>query len=115
MRQIGHDGRCAGAGAAAHTGGDEHHVGSLQRLGNQGSGFLGGFLADIGLGACAHAAGQLLANLNFILADRFVEILLIGVDNDEIHAAHTGFNHSINNIVAGTADTNHFNFHDAIL
>ena len=115
MGQVRHDGSRAGASAAAHTRGDEDHIGALQGLGDGGPGFLGGLLADLGLGACAHAAGQLLADLDFIFADGLVQILLIGVHNDEIHAAHTGVDHAVDNIVAGAADTDHFDLDNAIL
>ena len=33
MRDLRDDGRCAGAGAAAHAGGDEDHIGALEHLG----------------------------------------------------------------------------------
>ena len=115
VSQIGHDGSRAGAGAAAHTGGDKDHVRAFQCLGNGSPGLLGGLLANLGLGACAHAAGQLLADLDLVLADGFIQILLIGVDHDEVHAAYTGIDHAVDNIVAGAADTDHLDFHNAIL
>ena len=115
MCQVCHDGRCARAGAAAHTGGDEHHVGALQHLGQCRTALLSGLLADFGLGAGAHAVGQLFANLNLILADGFIQVLLIGIDGDELHTVHAGFNHTVNNVVAGTADANHLDFNNALL
>ena len=115
MGQVSNDGSRAGAGAAAHAGGDEDHISAFQRLGNGSPGLLGRLLADLRLGTCAHAAGELLTDLDLILANGLIQVLLIRVDNDEIHTAHTGFDHTINNIVAGAADTNHFNFNNAIL
>ena len=115
VSQIRHDGSRTGAGAAAHTGGDKDHVRAFQRLGNGSPGFLGGLLADFGSGACAHAAGQLLADLDFVLANGLIQILLIGVNGDEIHAVHTGIDHAVDNIVAGTADADHLDFYNAIL
>ena len=108
MRQIRDDGRRAGAGAAAHTGGDEHHVGALENLGNGGLGLLGGLLADFGLGACAHASGELFTDLDFVAAVGLIEILLIGVDHHKFHAAHAGCNHPVDDVVAGAADADHF-------
>ena len=115
VSQVSHDGCCAGAGAAAHAGGDEHHVGAFQNLGNLAPALLSGLLADFRLGACAHTAGELLTDLHLILTNGLVQVLLIGVDDDEIHALHTGFNHTVNNIVTGAADTDNLNFHNALL
>ena len=112
--QISHDGSCAGAGAAAHTGGDEHHIGAFQDLGDGRAALLGGLLADLRLGACAHAAGQLLADLHLILADRLIQVLLIGVHGHKLHAVHTGTDHTVNNIIACTANTNDLDLDDTL-
>ena len=104
MRDLRNDRRRAGARAAAHTGGDEHHIGPVESLGDDVLGFLGGFLADLGLGACAHAAGQLFADLDFIFTLGLVEILLIGVDRDELHAADAAADHAVDDVVACAAD-----------
>ena len=70
--------------------------------------------ADLRLGARAHAAGELLADLELVLADGLVQILLIGIDNHKIHAAHTGLDHAVNNIIAGAAHADNLNFDYAI-
>ena len=115
VSQVSHDGSSAGTGTAAHTGGDEHHIGALQNLGDSSAGFLGGLSADLRLGASAHTIGELLTDLDLILAGRLIQILLVRVNNDKINAAHAGLDHTINNIVAGAADTNYLNFYNAIL
>ena len=108
MRDLRDDGRCAGAGAAAHAGGDEDHIGALEHLGDESLGFLSGFLADVGLGACAHAAGQLFADLDLVLALGLFKVLLIRIDCNKFNALDIGRDHAVDNIVAGAADTNDF-------
>ena len=114
MGQVRHNGGRAGAGAAAHTGGDENHIGSLQNLGDPGPALFGGLLADLRLGAGAHTAGQLLADLELIGAFGLVEILLVRVDDDKFHAAHTGLNHAVDNIVARAAYADDLNIYNLI-
>ena len=99
-----HDGRAAGAGAAAHTGGDEHHVGILQRLGDLGAALLRALAAHLGIAAGALAVGQLLADLDLIGSAGNVERLLIGIDRDEIHAAGPGAHHAVDHVIAAAAD-----------
>ena len=113
--QVRHNGCCAGTGAAAHTGGDEHHVGPFQGFGDCRTALLGRLPADFRLGACAHASRQLLADLELILADRLVEVLLIGIDHHKIHAADAGVDHAVDNIISGAADADDFDFNDTIL
>ena len=114
MGQIGNDGRCAGAGAAAHAGGDKDHVRTLKGLGDDGTGFLRGLLAGVGLGAGAHAAGQLLADLQLVRASGFVQVLLIGIDSHEFDAVNAAVDHSVDNIVAGAADADDLNIDNLI-
>ena len=115
MRDLRDNGCSAGAGAAAHPGGDEDHVGALEHLRNERLGFLGRFLANIRLGACAHAAGQLFADLDLVLALGLFKVLLIRIDCDKFNALDIGRDHAVDNIVAGAADTDHLDFHNAIL
>ena len=49
------DRRAAGAGAAAHAGGDEHHVGAGEQLADALDVLGGGLAADLGIGAGAEA------------------------------------------------------------
>ena len=104
MRKLGNDRSRARTGAAAHTGSDKDHVGALERLRNGSLGLLCGLLADLRLGACAHAAGQLLADLDLILALGLVEVLLIGIDRHKIDALYTAGDHSVDNVITGAAD-----------
>ena len=86
LGSLGHDGRRTGAGAAAHAGGDEHHIGVLQGLGN----------------------------LNLIGRHRFVEHLLVRVDRHKIHTGHPGVNHPVNNVVAAAAHADHLDLDDIV-
>ena len=100
-----HDGRRAGAGAAAHARGDEHHVGVLQCLGKLVTALLGGLAAHVGVGACALAAGELLADLNFIIGAGGVEGLLVRIHGHKIHALHTAAYHAVHHVIAAAANT----------
>ena len=63
-RRLGDDRRCAGAGAAAHAGGDEHHVRAGEVIADLVDHFLGRGAADVGLRAGAEALGHLHAHLD---------------------------------------------------
>ena len=112
VRQLRDDRSRARSRAAAHTGGDEDHVGILQHLRDSVFGFFGRLLADFGLRASAHAAGQLFADLDLVLAGRLVQILLIGIDCDKLNALYAGRNHSVDNVIAGAADADDFNLNN---
>ena len=56
LRDVGDHRRGAGAGAAAHAGGDEQHVGAVDQLGDAVAVLHRGVAADLGLGAGAEAA-----------------------------------------------------------
>ena len=62
--------RRAGAGAAAHAGGDEHHVRALQVVADLVDHLLGGGAADLGLRAGAEAFGDVHAHLDDALGLR---------------------------------------------
>ena len=98
-----HDGCAAGAGAAAHTGGDEHHVGVLQRLGNLVAALLRGLAAHFGVRTCALSMGQLLADLNFIGGAGYIQRLLIRVHSHELHTLGAGADHAVDHVVAAAA------------
>ena len=105
---LGHPGGSAGAGAAAHAGGDEHHVGVLQDVGNGLAAFLRGLLADFGLRAGAAALGNLLADLNLHRSLGPLQGLLIGVHANQLHAAHAGAGNAVYGVAAAAAHADHF-------
>ena len=112
MSQVCNDWGRARARAAAHTGRDKDHVRTLQALGDSCPGLLGRFLADVRLGAGAHAAGQLFTDLKLVGALGLVEVLLIGIDSDKIHTGDAACDHSVNNIISGAADANNLNIYN---
>ena len=98
-----HDGGRARAGAAAHAGGDEHHVGVFNALGDVVAALLGALLARIGIGARALAVGELFAYLDFLVGVGDGKRLLVRVDGDELHALGAGLDHTVDDVVAGAA------------
>jgi hypothetical protein len=50
-----------------------------------------------------------LADMNFVLCFRFVEVLSVGVDGDEINALHTRGDHVVDRISTRSADTDNSN------
>ena len=112
MGKIGNDGSCTGAGAAAHAGGDEDHIGALENLGDGRAGFLRGLLADLRLGAGAHAAGELLTDGELVGAFGLVQVLTIGIDHQKFHAFHTGAQHAVDDVVAGAANADNLDIYN---
>lgn len=49
MCHLGHNGCCTGAGSAAHTGSDKHHLGTLERICDLVLALFSGALADLGV------------------------------------------------------------------
>ena len=84
-----HDRRRAGAGAAAHAGGDEHHVRALQMIADLVDHLLGGRAPDLGLRAGAETFGDLHAHLDDALGLRHGERLRVGIGDDEVDALQT--------------------------
>ena len=95
---FGNDRRCAGASAAAHAGGDEHHVCAFENLTDLVPALLGTRLTLLGIAAYSKPTSCLVANPQ---TDRHVathERLRVRVNGDVLHlchsiAVHTG--HSI--------------------
>mgnify|MGYP000929953377 CR=1 FL=1 len=111
-RDLRHDGGRAGAGAAAHAGGDEHHVRVLERLADLVAALLGRLASDIGVRARALSVRQLLADLNLISGTRRGQCLLVRVDGDELHALDAGAHHPVDHVVAAAADTDYLDTND---
>ena len=101
---LSNDGGCAGAGAAAHAGGDEYHVTALKGFVQFLRGFLGGFAADLRIAAGAETLGGLVANAHFELGVGVDERLGVGVDGDELDALHAFVDHAVDGITAAAAD-----------
>ena len=101
-------GSCACAGAAAHSGGDKHHIGILQGVCNEFPAFLGSLLAHLGLGACAPALGNLFAQLYLNGGLRTLKGLLVRIHADELYTAHARAGNAVHGMSAAAAHTYHF-------
>ena len=106
----GNDRGSARAGAAAHAGGDKHHMRAHHVVADFLDGLLGGGAPDFGLRSGPKALGDLQAKLDDALGLGFGQGLGIGVGNDEIDAGQAGFDHVIDRIAAGPPNAAH---HDA--
>ncbi len=98
-------GRRAGAGAAAHARGDEHHVRAAQMVVDLVEALFGGGAADFRMRARAEAFGHRDAQLDDALRLAERERLRVGVGADEVHAVQTRRDHVVDGVAAGTADT----------
>ena len=103
----GDDRRAAGAGAAAHAGGEEHQVEVLQGVQHLLQHLFRRLAADLGLRAGAEAAGGVAAELDAGLARRMLERLGVGVGDDEADALEAGLDHVADRVAAGPADAEH--------
>ena len=108
-RGPGDNGCCARAGAAAHAGGNEHHVRAGQMIADLVDGLFRCGAPDIGLRAGAKAAGHLRAHLDDALGLRTGERLRIGIGDDEVDAFEPRLDHVVDGIAAGAADPEHEN------
>ena len=108
-RGLGDDGCSPGAGAAAHAGGDEHHVGAREMVAKFVDDFLCGGRADVGLGAGAETLGDLGAHLHDALGFRHRQRLRVGVGDDEVDALQPGGDHVVDGIAASATDAEHGN------
>ena len=101
----GHDGRAAGAGAAALAGGDEDHVGALEHLLDLVGVVLGRLGADLGVGAGAESAGELAADVELDVGVAHEQRLGIGVDRDELDTLESDLDHPVDGVDATATDT----------
>ena len=107
MRGLRDDRSGAGAGAAAHAGGDEHHVRAGEMIADLVDHLLGRGAPDVGLRAGAETFGDLDAHLDDALGLRHGERLRVGVGDDEVAAQQAGRDHVVDGVAAGAADAEH--------
>ena len=103
LRQLGDDGRRAGAGAAALARRDEDHVGALERLLQLVAALDRGLAADVRVRARAESAGDLGADVEPHVGVRHLQRLRVGVDRDELHAAQAGIDHAVDGVRTAAA------------
>src|SRR5262249_18028055 len=102
-----HHGSCTGAGAAAHAGGDERHVGAGELLGDVTHRLFGGDPADVRPGAGAETLGRGVAKLDAAFAHALLQRLGIGVGDQELDAVELSADYVVARVAAGTADADH--------
>ena len=98
------DRRRAGAGSAAHAGGDEHHVRAAEVVADFLERFFGRGASDFGFRAGAEPFGDLQAHLDDALGARRGERLRVGVGDDEVDADEARDDHVVDGVAAGAAD-----------
>ena len=104
-RDLRDDGRRAGAGAAAHAGGHEDHVGAGERLGDARGVLQRGGAADLRVGAGAEPLGQVAAEVDLGARQAGLQHLTVGVGDDEVDAFDAGLDHRVERVAAATAYT----------
>ena len=103
LGDLGDDGGRTGSGAASLAGGDEDHVGALQRLLDVVAALGRGSGTDLGLTAGAEAAGQLLADRELDVGVAGAERLRVGVDGEELDPLESCVDHAGHRIRAAAA------------
>ena len=98
-----HNGSCTGAGTAAHTGGDEDHLGTLERICDLVLALLSSPLADLRVCARAAALGELGAQLHLRSSMVLGQRLLVGVHCDEFDALQAVADHAVDCVAAAAA------------
>jgi hypothetical protein len=101
---LGDDRRCTGAGATALAGGDEDHVGALQRLLQIVAALVRGRVADLRVRAGAKAARQLGADLQLHVGVRHLQRLSVGVHRNELDTLQARVDHAVHGVRAAAAD-----------
>ena len=109
-----HNGGCAGAGAAAHTGGDKDHLGALQGVGDLVLAFLSGALTHLGVGTGAATLGELGAELNLLRGLGVEQSLLVGVHSNKLDPGQSGLHHAVYSVAAAAANTDNLNVCDVL-
>ena len=101
----GHDGSAAGTGTAALPRGHEHHVGALEHLFDLVAMILGGFPANVRVGAGAETAGQFPADVEFHVGVTHQQGLGVGIDGDELDTAQTHLDHPVDGVDPAASDS----------
>src|SRR5262249_59630052 len=101
---LGDDGRAAGSCPAPFSGGHEHHVGAFEYLLDLLAVVLRSLVADIGVGACAKAPGEIPAYVQLDVGIAHQQRLRVGINGDELDALEALFDHPVHGIDAAAAN-----------
>ena len=105
-----HHRRRAGAGAAAHAGGEEQHVAPLISSAMRSRSSSAAWRPISGFGARAQALGDARAELQLHFGLVALQRLRIGVGADELHALHALRDHVVDRVAAAAADADHLDY-----
>ena len=103
LGDLGDDGGRAGSGAASLAGGDEHHVGALERLLDVVATLGRRSGTDLGLTTGTEAAGQVLSDCKLDVRLGGAQRLGVGVDGKELDALEASVDHPRNRVGAAAA------------
>ena len=99
-----HDGSRTRSRSTAHAGGDEHHVGTLETLGNLFVALLHRGATDLGVRTRAKSARRSRSDLDLHLGQVRLEHLQIRVDGNELDTGQARLDHAIDGIAARATD-----------
>ena len=103
LGDLGDDRRGAGPGATALAGGDEDHVGALQRLLDVIAALGRGAAPDLRVRTRAEPLGELMPDRKLDVGLARLQGLDVGVDGDELDAAKAGIDHPADRVRATAA------------
>ena len=110
-----HHGGCPGAGASAHSGGDEHHLGVVVEFACNVVGALLGCLAgQFGVIAGSQAFGGLGADEQTVWHGRVFQRLPVGVAYEKGNFFNSLLVHVVDGVVATAAHADHFDDYVAV-
>ena len=99
--------RRAGSGAAAHSGGHEHHLGFRQDFANPLLVFERGLASDFRIAAGAASARDLVADLHAQWRVIILQRLDVGIHGDEIDVAQPHVDHVVDRIATASTCTDY--------
>ena len=106
---LGHYRSSAGTGAAAHTGGNEQHIGALNGVSNSFTVFQSGIAAGFRIRTGTQTFGQISTQLDALGRFAALQRLGIGVGTNKLNALHRVVYHIVNSITATATNTDNFN------
>jgi len=104
-----HNWRSPCSGPSAHPRGDEHHVCTLEDVGDVLSGFLRGFFPDFRIAASTEPAGEAGAELKMLMGLNKGENLDVGVHGHEFHAPQSRAEHAVHGVSPAATHPYHQN------
>ena len=101
------NGSCTCTGTAAHTCGDEDHVGTFDGADDLVTAVLGCMCTDIGVGTCALTLGDLVTDVDLDGCVGLCECLNVRIDGDERNTLDVAFDHAVDCVITAAADTDY--------